>query len=157
MDHAKIRNIIEDTLHAMGIAFDVVEFVSAPEAKHARFMVRSVESALLIGAKGEHLSALNAVVRRIASKALPVGADARFLVDVNEYHEKGLEAVRAKATVLSERARSLRADIEMEPMSSYERMLIHSYLEGAADIKTESKGEGASRRVVIKYVGEAHH
>ena len=152
MDHAKTKKIIEDTLKFMGISFETVDRVETSDSKHERFMIKTVESALLIGSKGENLGALNYIVRRIVAKTLPSESEVKFFVDVNAYHEKALEAVKAKAKVMSERARSFKVDIEFEPMSSYERMLIHSYLEGAPDIKTESKGEGAMRRVVIKYI-----
>ena len=39
----------------------------------------------------------------------------------------------------------------MDPMSSYERMIVHSFFAETPDIKTESKGEGRDRRVVIKF------
>ncbi len=152
MDHAKTKKIIEDTLTFMGVSFETVEKVDSADSKHERFMIRTEESALLIGSKGENLGALNYIVRRIVAKSSPPESEFKFFVDVNEYHEKALESVKAKAKVMSERARSFKADIELEPMSSYERMLIHSYLEGAPDIKTESRGEGATRRVVIKYL-----
>ncbi len=54
--------------------------------------------------------------------------------------------------MLAKRARSFKIDVEMDPMTSYERMLVHSHLEGRPNIKTESIGEGKERRLVIKFV-----
>jgi spoIIIJ-associated protein len=153
MDNGKTKTIIETLLKHMGLGFDSVEQDDLPESKHTRFTIRTEESALLIGAKGENLGAFNYVAKRIVSKASPDNLPVKFFIDVNGYHDKALEAIKAKAKIMSERARSFKADIELEPMSSYDRMLIHSYLEGAPDIKTESKGDGAERRVVIKYTG----
>ncbi|MDO8483089.1 MAG: R3H domain-containing nucleic acid-binding protein [bacterium] len=155
MDHTKTKKIIEDTLKFMGVSFQTVEKVDSVDSKHERFMIRTEESALLIGSKGENLGALNYIIKRIVSKTLSPEGEAKFFIDVNEYHEKALESVKAKAKIMSERARSFRSDVELEPMSSYERMLIHSFLEGTPDIKTESVGEGVSRRVVIKYIDKA--
>lgn len=152
METVKIKTVIEELLKQMNVVFDGVEHVDAPESKHIRFVIKSADSPLLIGAKGENLSAFNYIVRRLAAKALGDESTAKFFVDVNNYHEKNLEALKAKVNIMCERARSFKVDIELEPMSSYERMLIHSYLENASDIKTESKGDGASRRVVLKYV-----
>ena len=136
----------------MNIRFESVEMVEVPESKHLRFSVHSEDSAILIGAKGENLGAFNYVVRKIASKHVGSESPIKFFVDVNGYHEKNLEVLQGKVKIMCERARSFRVDIEMEPMSSYERMLVHSFLDGALDIKTESKGEGANRHVVIKYI-----
>ena len=153
MEQEKIKTVIEEILGKMNIKVKTILIVKSPDAAHARFAIDTEESAILIGSKGENLSALNYLVRKIAGKTLGPDAKTKFVVDVNGYHEKALESVKAKAKIMSERARSFKVDIELEPMSSYERMLVHSFLEGEPDIKTESKGEGATRRVVIKYLG----
>jgi spoIIIJ-associated protein len=153
MNYEKIKLAIEELLKHMGFSFESVEIADASDSKHPRFIIRTDESALLIGAKGENLGAFNYIIKRIVSKASPDDPAIKFLVDVNGYHEKALEAIKTKAKIMSERARSFKADIELEPMSSYDRMLIHSFLDGTPDIKTESVGDGAERRVVIKYTG----
>ena len=54
---------------------------------------------------------------------------------------------------MSERARYFKSNVEVDPMSSFERRIVHEFLATASDLKTESIGFGPSRRVVIKYVG----
>ncbi len=152
MQHTKIKSIIEELLKLMNVSFETVVHLEVPESNHSRFMVSTIEPTLLIGTNGENLDALNYIVRRVATKVLGEETPVKFFIDVNGYQEQALEALKVKAKIMSERARSLKADIELDPMSSYERMLIHSYLDGASDIKTESKGEGSLRRVVIKYL-----
>ena len=149
MEHEKIKTHIEELLKRMNVVFDSVECVPSD---HPRFIVRSNDSAVLIGVKGENLMALNYIVRRMVARGSSAETPIKFSIDVNGYQEKVLENLKAKAKIMCERARSFKADIELEPMSSYERLLVHSYLEGEQDIKTESKGDGASRRIVIKYL-----
>lgn len=152
MEEPKTEAIIRNLLKLMNVRYDAIDRIESMEPNHVRFLVRTKESPLLIGANGEHLGAFNYIVRRIAAKAAGKETPVKFFVDVNDYHDKTLEALKAKAKIMSERARSFKVDIELEPMTSYERMLVHSLLEGVPDIKTESKGEGAARRVVIKYI-----
>ncbi len=152
MHREKIQEIITTTLTHMNVAYESVEVVDSPESSHLRFSVRTADSPLLIGAKGENLAAFNYVVRRLVAKTLGEETPVKFFIDVNDYHEKALEGIKTKATIMSERARSFKVNVELEPMSSYDRMLVHSFLENAKDIKTESVGEGVERRVVIKYV-----
>jgi predicted RNA-binding protein Jag len=57
-----------------------------------------------------------------------------------------------KAVAAAEEARNLKTDVTMEPMSSYDRMVVHSTLAGQADISTESVGEGRDRKVMVKYL-----
>jgi predicted RNA-binding protein Jag len=42
--------------------------------------------------------------------------------------------------------------LKVEPMSAYDRKIIHSYLSSKNDIVTESVGEGMNRHIIIKYV-----
>lgn len=74
-----------------------------------------------------------------------------FLVDVNGYRTQKIKDLQSKALMMAERARSLQYDVELSPMSAYERLIVHTTLQDAPNIKTESQGEGRNRRVVIKY------
>jgi len=54
---------------------------------------------------------------------------------------------------MAERARYFKSSVEVDPMPAFERRIVHEFLSDAIDLKTESTGFGAKRRVVIKYVG----
>jgi predicted RNA-binding protein Jag len=56
--------------------------------------------------------------------------------------------------MLAERARYFKSSIEMDPMSSYERMIVHAEFTETPDIATESAGFGKDRHVVLKYTEE---
>jgi spoIIIJ-associated protein len=83
------------------------------------------------------------------SKKIP---EPRFFIDVNDYRSALSRTISTKASVLAERARSFKSSVEMEPMSAYDRLIVHEFLQGAPNIKTESVGEGRNRRVVIKFI-----
>jgi len=107
------------------------------------------DAAMLIGKGGEVLDALQHVMRILYSKQL-LNTDYDLVVDVSGYRSK-------KAEVLAKRAKDkafqvLATGIEeiMPPMSSYERMIVHTTCANIADITTESSGSGRERRVVIK-------
>jgi spoIIIJ-associated protein len=104
----------------------------------------------LIGPNGEHLRALNSVARRIVETKHGIDV-ASFLIDVNGYHENQMEVVRAHARLLAQRARLFKHDVEMDPMSSYERLVVHELFAEDPEIKTESQGEGKFRHIVIKH------
>jgi len=73
---------------------------------------------------------------------------------VNGYHATHIRALESQALMLAERARTFKYDIEMSPMSSYDRLIVHSVLQGSPDVLTESQGEGKVRHIVIKYTGD---
>ena len=55
------------------------------------------------------------------------------------------------ARMLAQRARLFKHDVEMEPKSAYERLVIHELFSNDPEIKTESAGEGKFRHIVLKY------
>ncbi len=160
-----IKKLIEELLRSMQISFDAVELRSGGDRDV--FSIKSNDSHLLIGSRGAHLFALSHLVKKIVArkesgKKTAVGApdasvpvaerEYQFMIDVNDYQGQAQESLKNIAKVMGERARSLKTNIELDPMSSYERMIVHSFFEGVKDIKTESVGVGERRRVVIKYV-----
>lgn len=112
--------------------------------------VDSSDSKLLIGPSGEHLRALNAIARRIV-EAKHGDEAANFLIDVNGFHEAQMETVRQSARMLAQRARLFKHDVEMDPMSSYERLVVHELFAEDPEIETRSEGEGKFRHIVLKY------
>lgn len=136
---------IDAILKRMGISY-TLETQEGPE--EVWFLVHSSDSSLLIGEGGKNLSALNHIVRRIAEKKFP--EPVRFLIDINDYHKKRVEEIKDLARMHAQRVRYFKKDIEMKPMTAYERRIVHTVLQEYPDIKTESSGTGFERRVVIK-------
>lgn len=151
MDQNKVTNLIKDLIGKLGITHEGVHVSEA--AGHTLFTVRTADSGALIGARGETLHALNHLVKKILEDEEESDETFRFVVDVNGYHLKHIKMLEAQATMLAERARTFKYDIEMSPMSAYDRLIVHSSLTNAPDVKTESQGEGKVRHIVIKYTG----
>ena len=142
----EMENIVRETIEKLGCAYDSVEVIEGPA--HPVVLVTTSDSKALIGTKGETLRALNFLVQKMAEKR---GLEARFMVDVNRYQLRRIEELQNQARILAERARVFQHDVEMPPLSAYERMIVHSTLSEDPDLITESSGEGKFRRVVIKW------
>jgi spoIIIJ-associated protein len=106
----------------------------------------------MIGRDGETLRSLNHIVRKMLEKNSSEEETATVFIDINGYQKKRFEDLKTIAHMMAERARYFKSNIEVDPMPAYERRIVHMFLEGAKDIKTESEGSGPNRRVVIKYV-----
>lgn len=89
----------------------------------------------------------------IGDSPMTVFGDNNILIDINGFQKKHVENIRAIAHMMGERARYFKSSIEVNPMSAFERRIVHEFLSNATDLKTESMGIGHTRRVVIKYVG----
>lgn len=151
MEH---QSFITDTLRhitqLLGIAVDDIVIEQDEHAASFRVIIKTKDSAILIGEHGARLLALNHLMKRIAEKRFP-DTPLSFHVDVNDYQKKRVDDIRAKAHMLAERARYFKSSVDMEPMSSYERMIVHAEFTETADITTESSGQGKDRHVVIRF------
>lgn len=152
MNTETITNRIKEILTKLGVAFDGITVSEA--AGHTLFSINTPDSGILIGTRGETLRALNHMVKKLF-EGDGVDETFRFMVDVNGYHLKHIRMLEGQASLLAERARTFKYDVEMSPMSPYDRLIVHSALSNIPDIATESRGEGEVRHIVIRYTGGA--
>jgi spoIIIJ-associated protein len=155
----EIENLIKDLIHKVNVKVNKVD-VSEDKGAKTWFSVEVSEPHFFINRDGEALHALNHLVRRILENKSPAEKDAtglnfneNILIDINDFQKKRVESIRAVAHMMSERARYFKSSVEVDPMSSFDRRIVHEFLSDATDLKTESIGVGPGRRVVIKYIG----
>lgn len=150
----EIQNLIKDLIEKTTVVLKDIS-VSENEPGSVWFSIEVEEPHLFISQGAEGLHALNHLVHRILeNKSGEVEKqNQNILLDINGFQKKRVESVRAIAHMMSERARYFKSNIEVDPMSAFERRIIHEFLSDAPDLKTESIGTGRSRRVVIKYTG----
>jgi len=102
---------------------------------------------ILIGRRGQTMSSLQHIVRLIISHQKEVRLP--VVVDVEGYKERRCEGLRALANRLADQVTTRKTPFTMEPMSAFERRIIHMALIDNPDVFTESTGIGESRKVVI--------
>ena len=152
------ETILKEFLQALGVTYTAIE--KNEIAGQEIYNIRVDDSRTLIGQHGDTVHALDSLVKKIYEKRNPAPEASEeergpmFMVDVNEFRSKQIKDLQTKALMMAERARSFQYDVELSPMSGYERLIIHTTLQGAPNVKTESQGEGRNRRVVIKYSAE---
>lgn len=103
---------------------------------------------ILIGQKGETLSEIQKLLRIILRKK--IAQDFYLDIDVNEYKEKKAEYLRELAKETAEDVALTKKEKELDPMSAYERRIVHMALAGREDVISESIGEGPERRIIVK-------
>lgn len=176
MDKSEIQNLIKELLEKITIPVSKISTddnkpstLNSDTGKTVWFSVEVNQPHFFWDRGGEGLSALNHLVRRIienknSSLSLGEGVSPSprereqvgglgILIDINGFQKKRVENVHAIAHMMAERARYFKSNIEIEPMPAFERRIVHEFLADNTDLKTESEGEGLSRRVVIKYIG----
>jgi spoIIIJ-associated protein len=154
-----VEKTLKELLDAVGIPYTGI--VRSELAGQVIFSIESPDGGRsLLDNHGDTLHALDLLVKKISENRLP-RRDATepteqhdhimFVIDVNNHRTKQIKDLQTKAVMMAERARSFQYDVELTPMSAYERLIIHTTLQNSPNVKTESQGEGRNRRVVIKY------
>ena len=105
------------------------------------------EISYLIGYRGETLNALQTVISSIINKEHT--EKIRVHVDINGYRQKRIKILEELALKVSKTVLRTGKSIKLEPMTAYERKIIHSALQGNDKITTFSKGEEPYRKIVI--------
>lgn len=149
MDASSLLQTTQELLKRIGFDDAKVTVIEKPRL-YATIAVADAKT--LIGMRGETLRALSHLIKRMLEVRSGEEIRVSYLIDVNGYYEKQAETVRSQARMLAQRARLFKHDVEMSPMSPYERMLIHELFSEDPEIKTESQGEGKFRHIVLKYV-----
>ena len=102
---------------------------------------------ILIGRYGRTLNALQFIVSAIVHKKLcfyyPV------IIDVEGYKSRQRDKIESIAIRSANKAASSHKDVELKPMTPYERRIVHTTLQGDSRVTTKSKGTGDDRRDVI--------
>ncbi len=150
----KAREIVNNILTKMEIDGDTC-IEHKPE--HIVISIESLDSALLIGKKGQTLEALQYIVNLMANRMIKAGLvkdvaiedKYKIVVDTEGYRGRREEALIKLALSRAEKVRLSGAKDVLEPMSAHDRRIVHLALKETTGVRTESEGEGAFRRIVI--------
>ncbi len=105
---------------------------------------------LLIGTHGEHLYALQHIVRSVL--CCQMHESLYITVDVNGYVAYRERSLQQLAEHAARKAQGSGRAVVLRPMTAFERRIIHTALATRSDVRTESLGEEPNRRVIIKPV-----
>ena len=105
------------------------------------------KSSEVIGYRGEVLDA----IQTLAGAVLNIGKDTykKVVVDCENYREKRNDTLVSLAHKLEAKATDMRREVILEPMSPYERRIIHTALAESETVTTKSEGKEPNRYVVI--------
>lgn len=104
--------------------------------------------AVLIGRHGATLESLQELTRAAVQHA--TSARALLTLDIGGYRRRQRQRIEQHALRVAEEVRRTRRPRELDPMTSFERKVVHDSLAAVEGIRTESEGEEPERRVVIR-------
>ncbi|MCI8546975.1 MAG: protein jag [Clostridia bacterium] len=109
--------------------------------------VKGEDTGYLIGYRGNVLNSLQVILNNIANNEL--NERARVLLNIGGYKEKREKDLKDLADKIAGTVIKKRKSITLEPMTSYERKIIHSKLQENSKVETHSIGEEPNRKIVV--------
>ena len=105
----------------------------------------------LIGHRGDMLDALQYLANLcLARKSEGEHKEyVKVVLDIENYREKREQSLRALARRMAEKSLKYQRNVLLEPMNPYERMIIHSEIQGIEGVSTHSVGYDDNRKIVI--------
>lgn len=139
------QKVVEELLQRMQIDYQIdrVEWDNGT----TRINIVGKDMGLLIGRKGETLNALQFISGLMLNRRRE--EKIRIVLDVEDYRKKREQSLEALALRLSEKVKQTQKNVIMRPMSSQERRIVHTILQGDPQLVTYSMGEEPNRKVVI--------
>ena len=116
-----------------------------------RITIKGEDASTLIGHHGDTLDALQ-YLANLASARKNIHGErdkSRVTLDIEGYRAKREETLRALARRMAQKALRNRRSVMLEPMSAYERRIIHSEIQSIEGVSTNSIGSDNNRKIVI--------
>lgn len=143
--HADIRALVLDLLQTMQVPAEVA--VSQNDGNVDVAITTEGMDGLLIGKRGQTLTALQHVVGRLVSKEF--GVSDRVTVDVGGYRQRRETQLVDKARALAHKVKVTGREINLEPLHAPDRRVVHMALAGIQGVRTYTVGQGLHRNIVI--------
>ena len=142
-----IVSYLQNIVIAMGYADATVDFTEDGN-RHFTLNIKTEENtSLIIGKRGVTLNSLQFLVNNYAKKFS--SHFFRIEVDCDDYRESRRKTLEELALNLAKKSKKTGKPVELEPMTSVERKIIHNALTGIQNVETESRGEEPYRYLVI--------
>ncbi len=125
-----------------------LEYDISQEDNNIQIVISGENAKTLIGYRGETINALQNIISAIGNKNTENRV--RVILDIGGYKEKREKTLKELARKLERTVKRNGRRIILEPMSSYERKIIHTELQNSEYVTTHSIGEEPRRKVVIE-------
>ena len=116
-----------------------------------RITIKGDDASTLIGHHGDTLDALQ-YLANLASARKNIHGErdkSRVTLDIEGYRAKREEVLRALARRMAAKAIRTKRSVALEPMSAYERRIIHSEIQSIEGVSTNSIGSDNNRKIII--------
>ena len=137
---------IQEIISEMGV--EDLEISHETDGKMINFQLESEKAAFLIGKRGSTLNALQQLAQLVANKG--TGSYKVVRIDVVDYRVRREQSLEQLAERMADKAIRSGRKVQLEPMPSNERKVLHNALADRLEIETYSEGKDPRRYLVIE-------
>lgn len=137
-----LKNFIDKLPNGKNLKYEIKE-----EDGLVKVNIDGEDTGYLIGYRGEVLNSIQTLLTNIVSKSSR--EKSRVILNISGFREKREKDLQNLATKIAGTVIKTRKAITLEPMSAYERKIIHTKLQENSKVKTHSIGEEPYRKVVV--------
>ena len=142
----KIDNILNDIFKITGESN--IKHTCTGDSKKVIVKLELDDPKHLIGYRGKTIESLQSILNAMLQREEEEYS--KVFVEINDYKKEKEEKLKVYANKMADNVTKFGKPIKLEPMSAYERMIVHQELSSRSDVVTESYGEEPRRILVIK-------
>jgi spoIIIJ-associated protein len=138
------KELMIGLLERIGVAKEVDGFL---KEGNIFLEIKGDQEGILIGRHGRTLDSLQILINRMVNKRLkqPV----KVVLDIDDYRKRRTDSLTKMAVRLGEKAKRTGYSVTVGPFSAHDRRTIHVALKEDPSLKTESLGEGETKKITI--------
>jgi spoIIIJ-associated protein len=139
-----VKNFLREVIFSMGLSMEI-----EVKLKDRRMYVNFTGDGMgiLIGKRGQTIDSLQYLTN------LVIGGrgirDINIILDTGNYRKRRRDTLESLARSIARKVKDKRQSVKLEPMSRFERHIIHTALQGHRDVRTLSEGDEPHRYVVV--------
>ena len=118
------------------------------EGNRAAVSIVGADLGQLVGPGGQTLEALQELTRLAVHRE--TGVRSRLMLDIGGHRARRREELTALGTRTAEQVRDKGEIVRLDPMTPFERKVVHVTIAGLDGVISESEGEEPQRRVVVR-------
>lgn len=143
----EFKNKISKFLKDFCEKFEGIDYNINDKEGFVQVEIQGENASKLIGYRGEVINSLQLLISTIGNTNIE--SKIKVTLDIGNYREKRDETLKKLASKLERTVKKTGKKVTLEPMTAYERKVIHSELQQSKYVTTYSIGEEPHRRIVI--------
>ena len=139
-----VKNFLREVILSMGLSMEL-EIKQKDRRMYVNFIGDGM--GILIGKRGQTIDSLQYLTNLVLSGR---GVDdISVTLDTGNYRKRRRDTLEGLARNIARKVKGSRQSVKLEPMSRFERHIIHTALQNNRDVRTYSEGNEPHRHVVV--------